>query len=82
MRTAAGDGPWHGRAALCAGQAVRGGIFGEPPDLNKLDNDGNLVFTVDFRSIYATVLDRWLGAPAGAVLGGSYGDQAFLPPPA
>jgi len=74
----------HGTAAplFVLGSAVRGGIFGEPPDLNKLDNAGNLNFTVDFRSVYATVLDRWLGAPAGAVLGGSYGDQAFLPPPA
>jgi uncharacterized protein (DUF1501 family) len=74
----------HGTAAplFVLGNAVQGGIFGEPPDLNRLDNAGNLNFTVDFRSVYATVLDRWLGAPAGAVLGGSYGDQAFLPPPA
>ena len=74
----------HGTAAplFVLGNAVQGGIFGEPPDLNRLDNAGNLNFTVDFRSVYATVLDRWLGAPAAAVLGGSYGDQAFLPPPA
>lgn len=74
----------HGTAAplFVLGSAVQGGVFGEPPDLNRLDNAGNLNFTVDFRSVYATVLDRWLGAPAGAVLGGSYGDQAFLPPPA
>lgn len=74
----------HGTAAplFVLGNAVQGGIFGEPPDLNRLDNAGNLNFTVDFRSVYATVLDRWLGAPASAVLGGSYDDQAFLPPPA
>ena len=74
----------HGTAAplFVLGSAVQGGVFGEPPDLNRLDNAGNLNFTVDFRSVYATVLDRWLGAPAGAVLGGSYGDQVFLPPPA
>ena len=74
----------HGTAAplFVLGNAVQGGIFGEPPDLNRLDKAGNLNFTVDFRSVYATVLDRWLGAPASAVLGGSYDDQAFLPPPA
>lgn len=72
----------HGTAAplFVLGNAVQGGIYGEPPDLTSLDANGNLVFTTDFRSVYATVLDRWLGAPASAVLGGDYGEQAFLPP--
>ena len=43
-----------------------------------LDHNGNLVNTVDFRSIYATVLD-WLGAPSASVLGQSFSDQKFLP---
>ncbi|HEX8729167.1 MAG TPA: DUF1501 domain-containing protein, partial [Ktedonobacterales bacterium] len=70
----------HGTAAplFVLGDAVRGGIFGEPPDLNHLDNAGNLNFTTDFRSIYATVLDGWLGAPAKAILGGDFGSQGFL----
>lgn len=74
----------HGTAAplFVLGDAVQGGIYGEPPDLTRLDNAGNLQFTTDFRSIYATVLDRWLGAPSSAVLGGSFDDQAFLPAPA
>ncbi|MFI5271673.1 MAG: DUF1501 domain-containing protein [Ktedonobacterales bacterium] len=74
----------HGTAAplFVLGDAVQGGIYGEPPDLNALDNAGNLVFTTDFRSVYATMLDRWLGAPSAGVLGGSFGDQAFLPAPA
>lgn len=77
----ASAGTDHGTAAplFVLGNAVRGGVYGEPPDLNRLDNAGNLIFTTDFRSIYATVLDRWLGAPAEAVLGGSFGDQGFLP---
>ena len=72
----------HGTAAplFVLGNAVQGGVYGEPPDLTSLDANGNLVFTTDFRSVYATVLDRWLGAPASAVLGGDYGEQAFLPP--
>ena len=48
-------------------------------DLGHLDAYGNLQYTVDFRSVYATVLDRWLGAPSASVLGGSFGNQAFLP---
>jgi len=72
----------HGTAAplFVLGNAVQGGVYGEPPDLGDLDHAGNLVHTVDFRSVYATVLDRWLGAPAAGVLGGSFGDQGFLPP--
>jgi uncharacterized protein (DUF1501 family) len=72
----------HGTAAplFVLGNAVQGGIYGEPPDLGNLDSAGNLKYTVDFRSVYATVLDRWLGAPAAGVLGGTFGDQSFLPP--
>jgi uncharacterized protein (DUF1501 family) len=77
----ASQGTDHGTAAplFVLGNAVQGGIYGEPPDLNRLDKYGNLNFTTDFRSVYATVLDRWLGAPASAVLGGNYEEQAFLP---
>ena len=77
----ASAGTDHGTAAplFVLGNAVQGGIYGEPPDLTDLDSAGNLKFTTDFRSVYATVLDRWLGAPAASVLGGSFGDQAFLP---
>jgi uncharacterized protein (DUF1501 family) len=77
----ASQGTDHGTAAplFVIGNAVQGGIYGEPPDLTSLDANGNLVHTTDFRSIYATVLDRWLGASAAAVLGGDYGEQGFLP---
>lgn len=51
---------------------------GEPPELNHLDNAGNLVFTTDFRSVYATILEGWLGAPAQANLGGDFSSQAFI----
>lgn len=50
----------------------------QPPDLNRLDSAGNLVFTTDFRSVYAIVLETWLGAPAQAILGGDFGAQGFL----
>jgi uncharacterized protein (DUF1501 family) len=78
------EGTDHGTAAplFVLGDSVLGGIYGEPPDLNRLDDAGNLVFTTDFRAIYATVLDRWLGAPSSAILGGSFQAQGFLPAPA
>jgi len=73
----------HGTAAplFVLGNAVNKGIFGEPPSLSNLDNNGNLKYTVDFRSVYATVLDHWMGASSTDILGGSFGSQNFLPQP-
>ena len=73
----------HGTAAplFVLGNPVSKGIFGEPPSLSSMDSNGNLKYTVDFRSVYATVLDRWLGASSKDVLGGSFGSQNFLPQP-
>jgi uncharacterized protein (DUF1501 family) len=61
----------HGTAApmLIVGGAVKGGLYGETPSLTNLDN-GNLRYSTDFRSVYSTVLARWMGAdPTPAVLG-------------
>lgn len=77
------QGTDHGTAAplFILGKAVNKGVFGEPPSLSGLDTNGNLKYTVDFRSVYATVLDRWMGASSHDVLGGSFGSQNFLPNP-
>lgn len=48
-----------------------GGFYGNPPSLDDLD-DGNLKFTTDFRSVYASLLDRWIGVPSEEILGGAY----------
>lgn len=60
----------HGAAApmFLAGGMLRPGIFGKAPDLTDL-RGGDLQFNVDFRSVYATVLEKWLHAPADSVLG-------------
>ncbi len=73
----------HGTAApmFVLGNPISKGIYGEPPSLTSLDTYGNLKYTTDFRSVYATVLDRWLGASSTDVLGGSFGAQNFLPKP-
>jgi uncharacterized protein (DUF1501 family) len=75
------QGTDHGTAApmFVLGNPVNKGIFGEPPSLSSLDANGNLKYTIDFRSVYATVLDRWLGASSKDVLGGSFSSQNFLP---
>ncbi len=53
----------HGTAnvMLLAGKGVKGGHYGSPPDLNVLDATDNLVYTTDFRRVYATAIDGWLG---------------------
>lgn len=61
-----------GSAHFALGGKVRGGLYGAPPMLRQLDGNGNLAFAVDFRSLYATVLERWWGIPAFNVLGGRY----------
>lgn len=66
----ASRGTDHGTAGplfLC-GPAVRGGLAGQRPDLARLDSNGDLVFTTDFRSVYATVLQSWLGADPKKIL--------------
>jgi uncharacterized protein (DUF1501 family) len=72
----------HGTAGLSffVGKAVKGGLFGAYPDLTNLDN-GNMRFTTDFRSLYATVLERWIGRSAAetdAILGATYPRLDFL----
>jgi uncharacterized protein (DUF1501 family) len=63
----------HGAAGpvFLAGGTVRGGIAGAHASLTDLDG-GDLKFTTDFRSVYATVLEKWLGASSEAVLGARF----------
>jgi uncharacterized protein (DUF1501 family) len=69
----AGGGTDHGTAGpvFLVGPGVRGGLHGAQPDLTDLD-DGDPKFTVDFRRVYTTLLEKWLGCPASRVLPGSF----------
>jgi uncharacterized protein (DUF1501 family) len=69
----ASGGTDHGAAApmFLAGGAVKPGLHGKYPSLSDLD-DGDLIHHTDFRKIYATLLDRWLGWSSEAILGGKY----------
>ncbi|MEJ2704819.1 MAG: DUF1501 domain-containing protein, partial [Sedimentisphaerales bacterium] len=63
-------GTGHGAAApiFLAGGKLKGGLVGPHPSLTDLDN-GALKVYVDFRRVYATALDRWLGFESTPVLG-------------
>lgn len=71
------NGTDHGTAApmFVAGVPVKGGFYGDNPSLTDLDN-GDLKFTTDFRSVYATLLQELIGVEAKASLG-----KAFVPVP-
>jgi uncharacterized protein (DUF1501 family) len=70
----------HGTAAphFVAGGAVRGGLYGQAPDLSRLDGNQNVVHTTDFRQMYTTVAQQWWGVNAEAVVRGKFEPLKFL----
>ncbi len=83
------QGTDHGAGGLMMviGGSVRGGIYGTAATLNATpdnptleNNGGDVRHETDFRSVYARVIDSWLGGDANAVLGGDFraGAPAFL----
>ena len=64
----------HGTAnhVYLIGQPVKGGHYGDPPDLGQLNADGNVTHTVDFRHVYATVMQQWMGADSASLLNGRF----------
>lgn len=64
----------HGTAsnALVLGAAVKGGLYGQQPDFSTFDAEGDVESTVDFRSLYSTVVDDWLDGDSQQIIGGSY----------
>src|SRR6266851_55220 len=73
------QGTDHGAAGpmFVLGKHVKGGLYGDNPDLKNLE-DGDLRHTVDFRSVYATVIEDWLGAPSKDVLGSNFDRLNFI----
>ena len=73
------SGTDHGAASVlfALGGMVKGGVYGEHPSLEDLD-DGDLHFHTDFRSVYATLLERWLGSSSELALGGKFQPLAFI----
>jgi uncharacterized protein (DUF1501 family) len=74
----ASAGTDHGTAApvLLLGESVKPGLHGPYPNLQDLDDGGDPKHAIDFRQVYASVLDGWLGCPSIKVLG-----EKFTPLP-
>lgn len=70
----------HGTAApmFILGDPVKGGLYGQYPSLSQLDSDGNLIYNVDFRSVYRTIISDWLKADPQAILAGSFENLGFI----
>lgn len=71
-----GSGTDHGSGggAFIIGDRVKGGLYAEYPPLAPSEwlNGEDLRHTIDFRGVYATVLEQWLGLEAAPIVGGSY----------
>ena len=74
------NGTDHGtaNAHFLFGGRVKGGLYGLPPALGRLDGNGNLPFAVDFRDLYATVLGEWWGLDASRALNGRFAPLDLL----
>ncbi len=70
----------HGTANVhfVLGGRVAGGMYGAAPELDRLSGDGNPAYALDFRSVYATVLDQWWGIDSRTALGGRFAPVPFL----
>ncbi|WP_250518182.1 DUF1501 domain-containing protein [Caballeronia sp. ATUFL_M1_KS5A] len=79
-RENAAGGTDHGAAAahFMMGGGVRGGLFGMPPRLDRLDADGGLSVGVDFRTLYATVLDACGQIDSSSILGARFAPLPIL----
>ena len=75
----ASGGTDHGTAApmFLVGTAVKPGVWGNHPSLTDLDQ-GDLKFGVDFRSVYASVLEDWMQAPSEKVLRGRFANPKLF----
>ncbi len=58
-------------AHFMMGGKVKGGLYGQYPSLSNLDN-GNLKYDIDFRSMYATAIEKWWGLDSYSVMGRSF----------
>ena len=74
------DGTDHGASSIMfmLGDGVKRGLYGDAPSLTNLVDRGNLAYTTDFRSVYATLIERWLGTPSAPLMGQQWPLLNFL----
>jgi uncharacterized protein (DUF1501 family) len=80
VRQNGSNGTDHGKANnmfLVSGALRRQGLLNPMPDLTHLD-DGDIPLALDFRQVYATVLERWLDTPADPILGRPFAPLDFI----
>jgi uncharacterized protein (DUF1501 family) len=76
-----GSGTDHGSGglALAIGDSVAGGMYGEYPSLKDGDLlEGDLNFSVDFRGVYGTMAEKWMGLDAKPIVGGVFEQLEFV----
>jgi uncharacterized protein (DUF1501 family) len=77
-----GSGTDHGAAsvAFAVGEQVKGGIYGVYPSLERSEQEegGNLKYNMDFRCVYSTILEDWLGLNPAPIVGGNFDKVQFL----
>jgi len=76
-----GSGTDHGAGGLsmAIGDPVKGGIYSEFPSLREEDLvEGDLKYNIDFRGVYGTVADKWLGLDATSIVGGQFEQLDFV----
>jgi len=80
----ASGGTDHGTASpvFLIGDGVKGGLYGEAPNLAQLDKLSNLSYSVDFRAVYQEILASHLGVDAKEILGQSFDRVPFVKAPA
>ena len=76
-----GSGTDHGSGglALAIGDPVKGGMYSEYPSLKAEDLlEGDLHFNMDYRGVYGTMVEKWLGLDASPVVGGNFEQLNFV----
>ncbi|MBM12794.1 MAG: hypothetical protein CL759_12030 [Chloroflexi bacterium] len=76
-----GSGTDHGAGglAMAIGDPVKGGIYSEYPSLKEGDLvEGDLEHNIDFRGVYGTVAEKWLGLDAKPIVGGNFEQLSFV----
>ena len=76
-----GDGSDHGSGGLAfaIGDPVKGGMHNDYPSLKAEDLlEGDLHFNTDFRSVYGTIVEKWLSLDAAPIVGGRFEQLAFV----
>ncbi|MDY8134221.1 DUF1501 domain-containing protein [Aquimarina sp. 2201CG5-10] len=61
-----------------SGALKKAGVYNELPNLSDLDNNGDIKYSVDFRSVYATILNNWLNVDDQAILNTNFKNLGFI----